>query len=204
MDATFSSQLVIKWPEILTGIGTMIVAVTAIITAKLASDTGIFDKKPNVSASGTFIISIKNGNANRKRDRAIKESCIHTLQLVNVGRGLAKNVTPSAGKDKRGKFLEDVCPHSFVLPPGKSTRDLGEILRVHGQRFVSKNEYELEFENNRHTRFFYIHFEDHSGKQYATKVKINKVQRADGEMEELRTTSGIEIWKTIDNTVEEI
>lgn len=186
----------------ITAFGTIITAITAIVALILTYKTGIFDKTPNILASGTFIISTKNEDTNKIRDKAIKELSIHTIQLINVGRGLAKNIIPSRKKDVRGEFLEDVCPHSFVLPPGKSTNGLGEILRVHGQIF-KRSSHKLEFEND-DTSFFYIYFEDYSGKSAMTKVTIKKVGQADGEIGELVNTDGIEAWKVMENTTEEI
>lgn len=168
-------------PEIVT-------ATVALLALFLTRQSGLFDKTPNVLASGTFVISTK-VESNQQRDKEIiKINSIHTLQLVNVGRGLARNVTPSKGKNSRGEFLEDVCPNSFALPPGKSTKDLGETLRVHGQLFREAT-----------ATSFYIDFENYSGKPYKTEVKIKKVGQADGEIEELRRKPGIEIWKVISN-----
>lgn len=116
-----------------------------------------------------------------------------------MGRGPAKKVIPSVRKNDKGKLLEDCCPHSFSLPANKGTKELRETLRVHGQRFVSGKKYELEFKNDHNGRLFYIYFEDHAGKQYITQVEIHKVRGADGRLEELRKTPGIEIWKVMDN-----
>lgn len=183
-------------------LGTVATAAIAAVAFLSARKAGVFDKTPNVLASGTFIISIED-SANRKRDGAIsKDNSVHTLQLINVGRGLARNVVPSRKKNKEGEFLEDICPHSFALPSGKSTRDLGETLRVHGQIFIRDKEL-FEFESG-DTAHFYIDFEDYSGRAYRIKVKIKKVGQADGELEELRETPGIEIWKVAENIKEKI
>lgn len=119
-------------------VGTIMTALVTAIALWLTYKTGIFDKTPDVLASGTFIISTKNENTNKMRDDAIENFTIHTLQLINVGRGLAKNIIPSVSKKVIGNFLEDINPHAYTLASGKSTRDLGEVLRVHGQRFVKR------------------------------------------------------------------
>jgi len=197
----------INW-DVLTAIGTVITAFIAIVALRLTKEAGIFEKTPNVLASGTFIISTRDEKSNKRRDDAINDAdTIHTLQLINVGRGLAKNATPSIRENVKGEFLEDVCPNSYALSSGKSTKELGEILRVHGQRFIGgkkKETIEIKTEKENETGYFYIDFEDHFGKIYKTKVKINKVRGADGKLEELRVFPGIEIWKVTDNTKVEI
>ena len=82
------------------------------------------------------------------------------------------------------------------LPAGKGTRDLGEILRVHGQLFKDDN-YVLEREND--DRCFYINFEDWLKKEHQVRVKVRRVGEADGEIGELVNTDGIQIWKMMDN-----
>ncbi|MBI3619830.1 hypothetical protein HY214_01655 [Candidatus Roizmanbacteria bacterium] len=79
---------------------------------------------------------------------------------------------------------------------------MGEILRIHGQRFVTNDEYELDFQNDRKTAHFYIDFEDYECKRYLTKIKIEKVDQVDGELAALLKTPGIEVWKVIDNIKE--
>lgn len=190
----------INW-DAMEALGTILAVITASVAARVAYKTWKLEQLPVVHATGTFIISTKDQVTNQVRDEVIgKDSTIHTLQLVNVGRGPAKNVIPSVSRDVEGKFLEAINPHSFSLPANKGTKELGEVLRVHGQIFVRGNEYELEFENNRETGYFYIDFEDHSGKVYKTKVVVEKVKQADGEMEKLRKIPGIEIWKVMRNT----
>ena len=182
-------------------VGTIVTALVTAIALWLTYKTGIFDKTPNVLASGTFIISTLNEKSNTKRDEAIDEDkSMHTLQLINVGKGLARNVVPSRMNSVSGEFLEDVCPHSFVLPSGKSTRDLGEILRVHGQIFKPE-EKKMSFENNNESAYFYINYEDYLEKSYKTKVKISKVGGADGKVGQLLKTLGIEVWKVTENTI---
>ncbi|MDP3974045.1 MAG: hypothetical protein Q8P92_04400 [Candidatus Daviesbacteria bacterium] len=185
-------------------IGTVLTALVTVIALWLTYKTGIFDKTPDVLASGTFIISTKNEDTNKTRDEAIKNSSIHTLQLINVGRGLAKNIIPSVRKEVIGNFLEDINPHAYTLASGKSTRDLGEILRVHGQRFVKENKHALKFKEDRKTACFYIYFEDYTNNSKMTEVKIGKVDNADGDLGKLLKTDGIEVWKVIENTTEEI
>lgn len=185
-------------------VGTIVAALVTTIALWLTYKTGIFDKKPDVLASGVFIISTKNEDTNKIRDEAIKNSFIHTLQLINVGRGLAKNIIPSVKKGVIGNLLEDINPHAYTLASGKSTRDLGEVLRVHGQRFVNGNKYALEFEEDHKTTRFYIYFEDYSNNSKMTKVKIRKVDNADGEFGKLVKTDGIEVWKVMENIKEEV
>lgn len=184
--------------DTLTAIGTIVTAFIASIALFLTYRTGVFDKTPVVQAMGTFIVSTKE-KTNKQRDESIEKGSVHTLQLINIGKGMAINVTPSVKEDVRGYFLEAINPHSYVLPPNKGTRELGEILRIHGQRFVAGDEYELDFENDRKVTHFYIHSEDYENKQYLTKVKIEKVEQADGELADLLKTPGIEVWKVIDN-----
>ena len=184
-------------------IGAIMTALVTAIALWLTYKTGIFDKTPDVLASGTFIISTKNEDTNKKRDEAIKNSSIHTLQLINVGRGLAKNIIPSVRKGVTGNFLEDINPHAYTLASGKSTRDLGEILRIHGQRFVKGNKHALKFREDRKTACFYIYFEDYTNNSKMTEVKIRKVDNADGELGKLLKTDGIEVWKVIENNIEE-
>lgn len=184
-------------------LGTIVTALVTAIALWLTYKTGIFDKTPDVLASGTFIISTKNEDTNRIRDDAIKNISIHTLQLINVGRGLAKNIIPSVRKEVIGNFLEDINPHAYTLASGKSTRDLGEVLRVHGQRFVKGNEHALKFGEDRKIACFYIYFEDYTNNSKMTKVKIRKVNNADGELGKLVKTDGIEVWKVIENTIKE-
>ena len=206
--------------DILSAAGTAITALIAIVAFYFTREAGIFEKTPNVLASGAFFISINdkdegnNKRTNDMRDMAIDvEHSIHTFQLINIGRGLAKNIIPSIREDVEGKLLEDVSPHSFVLPSGKSTRDLGEILRVYGQRFVKgeKNK-TIEIkkdENDTKVGWFYIDFNDHSGKTFQTKVKIKKVKNIDKSIkgraiEDLIKNPDIELWKVTDNTMLEI
>jgi len=184
--------------DALIAIGTLATAVVAILALSLTYKTGVFDKTPVVQAMGTFVISTKE-KTNKLRDETIEKGSVHTLQLINIGKGMAINVIPSIKEDVRGYFLESINPHSYVLPPNKGTRELGEILRIHGQRFVADDEYELDFENDRKITYFYIHFEDYEDKQCLTKVKIEKVEQADGELADLLKTPGIEVWKVIDN-----
>lgn len=188
--------------DALTAIGTIITAFIALLALRFTSNAGIFDKTPVVQAMGTFVISTKE-NVNKVRDGAIDKSSVHTLQLINIGKGMAISVIPSVREDIRGYFLEAINPHSYVLPPNIGTRELGETLRIHGQRFITNDEYELEFENDRRTAHFYIHFKDYNRQDYLTKVKIEKVNQADGELAILLKTPGIEVWKVIDN-IEEI
>lgn len=202
--------------EIISSLGVVVTAIIAGCALSATKRAGLFDKTPNVIASGTFIIS-KEVNANKSRDKEIDEkTSIHTLQLINLGRGMAKSVIPSIIKIKEGRFLEDVCPHSFNLSSGKSTRELGEILRVHGQRFKDGKkgdviEIKTEKENREENKigYFYIYFEDFYGTRYKTKVKIQKVKNIDnsiknGRIEELINTTNIEIWKVMENTKENI
>ncbi len=183
-------------------VGAIITALVTTIALWLTYKTGIFDKTPHVLASGTFIISTLNKKSNKKRDEAIDENkSIHTLKLINVGKGLARNVVPSRMDSVNGEFLEDICPHSFVLPPGKSTGDLEEILRVYGQIFKPSGK-KMNFENNNGTTYFYINYKGYFKNSYKTKVKITKVLKADGKLEELRSSPGIEIWKVMDNIPE--
>jgi len=187
--------------DTLTAIGTIVTAFIAFIALFLTYRTGVFDKTPVVQAMGTFIISTKE-KTNKLRDEAIEKGSVHTLQLINIGKGMAINVIPSVREDVRGYFLEAINPHSYVLPPNQGTRELGEILRIHGQRFVTNDEYELDFENDRKTAHFYIDFEDYECKRYLTKIKIEKVDQVDGELAALLKTPGIEAWKVIDNIKE--
>ena len=184
--------------DAIAALGTLITAVVAVWALFLTNKTGIFDKTPVVQAMGTFVISTE-VKTNKLRDEAIEKGSVHTLQLINIGKGMAINAMPSVGEDVRGYFLEAINPHSYVLPSNKGTRELGEILRIHGQRFVANDEYELDFENDRKTAHFYIHFEDYEDKQCLTKVKVEKVEQADGELADLLKTPGIEVWKVIDN-----
>jgi len=187
--------------DAIAALGTLITAVVAVWALFLTNKTGIFDKTPMVQAMGSFVVSTK-GKTNGLRDEAIEKGIIHTLQLINIGRGMAKNVIPSVREDVKGYFLEAINSHSYVLPPSIGTRELGEVLRIHGQRFVANDEYELDFENDRKITYFYIHFEDYGGKQYLTKIKIEKVEQADGDLGNLLKNSGIEVWKVIDNIQE--
>lgn len=187
--------------DVVTAIGTFIMAIIALLALILTYRTGLFDKTPVVRAMGIFTISTKE-KTNKLRDEIIDKGSAHTLQLINIGKGMAINVIPSVKEDIRGYLLEAINPHSYVLPPNKGTKELGEILRIHGQRFVANDEYELDFENDRKIAHFYIHFEDFDGKRYLTKVKIEKVDQADGELAGLLKTPGIEVWKVIDNIKE--
>lgn len=187
--------------DTLTAIGTIVTAFIAFLALFLTYKTGVFDKTPVVQAMGTLIISTKE-KANKLRDETIEKGSVHTLQLINIGKGMAINVIPSVREDVRGFFLEAINPHSYVLPPNIGTRELGEILRIHGQRFVAGDEYELDFENDREIANFYIHFEDYESKQYLTKIKIERIDQADGELAVLLKTPGIEVWKVIDNIKE--
>ena len=200
-------------------VGTIVTTIVAVVALRLTHETGIFDKTPNVLASGTFIISTKNKKEDKNRttndirDMEIDTDCsVHTFQLINIGRGLAKNIIPSIREEIKGKFLEDISPHSFILPSGKSTRDLGEVLRVHGQIFEkgqTNETIETEDENDAMVGWFYIYFKDHSERTFKTKVKIKKVKNIDksilgGRTEELIKNPDIEIWKVIDNIKVEI
>ncbi len=187
--------------DAITALGTLITVVIAIWALFLTIKAGVFDKTPMVQAMGAFVISTKE-KTNGLRDAAIEKGVFHTLQLINIGRGMAKNVIPSVAEDIRGFLLEAVCPHSYALPPNIGTRQLDEILRVHGQRFVANNNHELDFENDRKIAYFFIHFEDYYSKQYLTKVKIEKVEQADGDLGDLLKNPGIEVWKVIDNIPE--
>ncbi len=188
--------------SMITNIFTIGAFTTAIIAVIYAYKTWGLEKLPVVHAIGTFIISTKT-KTNQLRDQAIFEkNSIHTLQVVNVGRGPAKKIVPSVRKNISGRLLEAVNPHSFSLPANKGTKEFEEILQVHGQRFVRGDEYELELEEDRKKAFFYIQFEDYKGHPFTTKVIIEKVEQADGKLDKLIKTNGIEIWKVMDNTVE--
>lgn len=197
----FLSNLSLVNADVVTALGTLITAIVAILALSLTNKTGVFDKTPVVQAMGTFVISTKE-KAKKLRGEAIEKGTIHTLQLINIGKGMAKNVIPSVAEDIRGYFLEAINPHSYVLPPNIGTKELGEILRIHGQRFVAGDEHELDFENDRKIAYFYIHFDDYESKRYLTKVKIEKVEQADGELADLLKTAGVEVWKVIDNIKE--
>ena len=184
--------------DALTAIGTLATAVVAILALSLTYKTGVFDKTPVVQAMGTFVISTKE-KTNNLRDETIEKGSVHTLQLINIGKGMAINVIPSVKEDVRGYFLESINPHSYVLPSNKGTRELNEILRIHGQRFVAGDEYELDFENDRKIAHFYIYFEDYEGKQCLAKATIERVEQADGNLADLVKTPGIEVWKVTDN-----
>lgn len=184
-------------------LGAIIAAIAASVAAYFAFKTWGLEKLPVVHAMGTFIISTKVGT-NGNRDSFIdKEGSQHTLQLINVGRGSAQNVIPSTGKTKerRGRLLEEINPHSFSLPSNQGTKVFKETLRVHGQRFVTGNKYELEFENDRKTAYFYVHFEDYTGKPYLTKAKIERVNHVDDQRLDrlIKDNKGIEIWKVMEN-----
>jgi hypothetical protein len=175
--------------DFLTMLNTIIISIISGLALYLTHQAGLFERKPEVVASGVLIISKKTETNKQRDDEIDQKNSIHTFQLINIGRGVAKNIIPSKNKHIKGAFLEDICPHSFALAPGKGTRDLGEILRVHGQDF--KNE-------------FYIDFEDHNGKSYKTKVNIEKVNSIDqsirgGRIEKLKQADGIEIWKIMKN-----
>ncbi|MBI3619831.1 hypothetical protein HY214_01660 [Candidatus Roizmanbacteria bacterium] len=101
----------------LTAIGTIVTAFIAFIALFLTYRTGFFDKTPVVQAMGTFIISTKE-KTNKLRDEAIEKGSVHTLQLINIGKGMAINVIPSVREDVRGYFLEAINP-SYVLPPNQ-------------------------------------------------------------------------------------
>lgn len=190
--------LKINWNSV-EALGTVIAVIVASWAAVVAYRTWKLEKLPIVHAVGTFIIS-KVAETNTLRDNYIhKPDSLHSLQLVNVGRGPAKNVIPSVRKDSGGLLLEAANPHSFSIPANKGTNDLKEVLLVHGQRFVNGDEYELEFEGDRKIGYFYIYFEDHEDNRYFTKVKISKVERADGELGNLVNTTGTEVWKVVDN-----
>lgn len=198
-----SLPLVIDWNAI-TALGTIGATAAASIAAYFAYKTWKLESQPVVQATGTFIISTVS-NTNGLRDAYISKSeSPHTLQVVNVGRGPAKNVALSVQKDIIGFFLEDINPPSFPLPANKGTKEFSEILRVHGQRFVMGDEYGLEFKDYRNTAYFYIHFEDHFGKRYITKVTINKVKQVDDQDldKHIKTKHGIEVWKVMKNITE--
>lgn len=176
----------------------------AIIAAYYAYRTWSLEKLPVVHAIGTFVISTRT-ETNQLRDEAVSDKdSPHTFQLINVGRGPAKKVIPSVTKDTSGKLLEEVNPHSFSLSANKGTKEYGEILRVHGQRFVTDDKYKLEFEDDHKTAYFYVYFENHSDNPMMTKVTVRKVEGLDGKWNKLVNTPGIEVWKVMDNSPENI
>ncbi len=183
-----------------TAISTFIAVVVSVCALWYASKTWDLERLPIVHAVGTFIISTKDARTNELRDRTMfQKDSPHTFQLINVGRGPAKNVIPSVRRNIVGKFLEDINTNSFSLPANSGTKELREVLRVHGQRFVYKDTYELEFEDDRKTGYFYVRFQDSTGKLYLTKTRIKRVGQADGEYFSLVNTPGIEMWKVVDN-----
>jgi hypothetical protein len=193
----------------LTAVSTMGAFIAAAYAVKYAFKTWELEKKPIVHTMGTFIIATK-VKARKNRDYFIdKKMSPHTLQLINVGRGPAKNVIPSTGKTKetQGRFLEEINPHSFSLPSNYGTRILKEILRIHGTRFTAHNSYKLEFIDGGRRGFFYIHYEDCEDKPYLTKVEIERVNLVDDEnLNKLikDANSGIEVWKVVRNSDEVI
>jgi hypothetical protein len=133
------------------------------------------------------------------------------LQLINVGRGPAKNIILSVSKENKGELLESICSHSFSVPGNKGTRELGEILKVHGQCFVENGKstdgriIELEFDADRKKGYFYICFEDCEGREYWTKVQISKIEQVDddGLNKVIKNEkTGIEVWKVMNNSKE--
>lgn len=185
--------------NIIASVGAVITAVTASLGLWYVRKTWNLERKPVVHAVGSFFIS-KSKESNIPRDNLIssKESD-HTLQLINVGRGPGRNVVPSISLNISGKLLEDSCPNSFSIPSNNGTKILGEILRVHGQRFISGNEFELRTDKN-NNKFFYIHYEDHEGKKYSTEVEISKVIFADGVVGKmLKKYKNLELWKIMRN-----
>lgn len=189
--------------SMLTAISTTGALIAAIFAAYFAFKTWRLEKEPIVHAMGTFIISTS-VKTNADRDNFInRKDSLHTLHLVNVGRGSAKNIMPSTGKTKelQGKFLEEINPHSFSLPSNQGTRVFKETLRVHGTRFTQKNPYKLEFIDNNRIAFFYLHYEDHAGKLYLTKVKIQRVEQVDDQNLDklIKDNKGIEVWKVMEN-----
>ena len=191
--------------EPITTVSTAALAIAAIVAGFYTHKTWTMEKLPIVHAIGTFIIS-KKVQTNNLRDQYISQpDSQHTFQIVNVGRGAAKNVTLSVRKSVIGRFLEDVNPLSFSLPANKGTKELKEILRVHGQRFVPNDEYELVFEKGRKIAYFYIHFEDYEGKKYLIKVRVDRVKQADGRLgDDIKRDDGVEVWKVMDNITESI
>lgn len=199
-DVSSSMPSSINWNAI-SAIGTTGATVAASVAVYYAYKTWVLERLPIVHATGAFIISTR-CEKNKTRDQFIfKPDSVHTLQLVNIGRGPAKNIAPSVRKDVKGNFLEDINPHAFSLPANKGTGVFSETLRIHGQIFVIDNDHELEFENSRKTAYFYIHFEDCLGKRYLTKVKINSVEQVDDQNLDklIKEKRGIEVWKIMEN-----
>lgn len=204
-----------------TAIGTISLAVFAIIAAYIALASWNLERFPIVHAVGTLIIATKNVditktdrkvlNARDFRDEYIfRQNSPHTLQLINIGRGPAQNIIPSVNKEIKGELLESICSSSFSLPAGKGTKELAEKLRVHGQCFVEGGKkfksdivIELVFNAKRTIGYFDIYFEDCYGKKYWTKVTIEKVPQVDDD--ELNKAikdekTGIEVWKVANNS----
>ena len=189
--------------SMLTAVSTTGALIAAICAVFFTFKTWEFEKLPVVHVIGTFIISTK-VKTNKLRDKFIdRPDSPHTLQLVNVGRGSAKNIIPSVGKEEKrqGRFLEEINPHAFSLPSNQGTKVFNETLRIHGLRFVSGNDYEIEFDENRKTAYFYIRFEDYIDKPYLTKVTIKRVNQVDDEELDklIKADEGIEVWKVVDN-----
>ena len=167
-DFLSSSMVQKSFPE-MSGFWSMVTAISttgaflaASVAAGYAYKTWSLEKLPVVHAIGSFIIS-KETESNQIRDRAIfKTDSVHTFQMVNVGRGSAKKVIPSVKRGTSGRLLEEVNPYSFSLPANKGTKEFGEILQVHGQRFVRSDEYELEFEDNRCQKSIKINRRDYT------------------------------------------
>lgn len=193
--------------SMMTAVSTIGALIAAICAVFFTFKAWKFEKLPVVHAIGTFIISTK-VRTNVLRDKFIdRPNSPHTLQLVNVGRGPAKNIIPSVGKEeeRQGRFLEEINPHAFSLPSNQGTRIFNETLRVHGLRFVANNNYSIEFDKNLKIAYFYIRFKDYADKSYLTKVTIKRVNQVDDrELDKLiKMDDGIEVWKVADNTNEE-
>jgi len=189
--------------SMLTAVSTTGALIAAIYAVFFTFKAWELEKLPAVHAIGTFIISTK-VKTNKIRDKFIERpDSPHTLQLVNVGRGPAKNIVPSVGKEEKrqGRFLEEINPHAFSLPSNQGTKVFNETLRIHGLRFASGNDYEIEFDENRKTAYFYIRFEDYVDKLYLTKVTIKRVNQVDDEELDklIKADDGIEVWKVVDN-----
>ena len=212
--------------DIVATVSNIIMALAAIVAAviasrvlKVARKTWDLERLPIVHATGTFIIAkndlpikVLNGKkATVFRDEQILEekNSPHTFQLINVGRGPARNVVPSVNEKTRGELLELICPPSFPIPANSGTRELAEILRVHGQRFVRENENKggddeiIKFKDNSNG-YFYIYFEDCKGEEYRTEVHVNKINRMDNDGSDLSKVinyggTGVELWRVMSN-----
>lgn len=177
------------------GIGAVGALIFGIVAAFLAYRTWNLESKPNIQAVGSVLISLDE-DTNGVRDNYMQE--YNTLYFVNVGRGPARNIVPSVNKNTLGFLLEDYCPDTFSMAGNKDSKEMGLSFRVHGQRFESGNEYELEGTDNK--RYFYIRYQDHSGTLLITKVSLDKVNSTEQEIGAAMSQNvALQLWKVSKN-----